>query len=166
MLVFIITSFIYPVCFALRNFFFFLSVQNNIEKLLLEEGEEILLDFEKLQYIRQQKENTIPVVIQDYKTLEVLIIAYTNKEAFLYTLKHKVVALWSTSRNELWIKGKTSGNYLNLIEARINCEQNSLLYLVKMKTNTSCHTKDKNKNYRFTCFYRTIEDDRLKFRSL
>merc|ERR1711879_88323 len=64
--------------------------------------------------------------------------------------------LWSTSRKELWIKGKTSGDYLDLVEVRCNCEQNSLLYLVRPRRTGACHTKDSKGRTRRSCYYRRL----------
>jgi len=60
----------------------------------------------------------------------VLILAYANETALRETLAQRVCVLWSTSRKQLWIKGATSGDYLDLVSVLVNCEQNSLLYLV------------------------------------
>jgi phosphoribosyl-AMP cyclohydrolase len=124
----------------------------------LEEREKFLLDFGKLKKICQKvgRRNVIPVIIQDAVTDKVLMLGYTDKRAFEYTLAKKRVAFWSTSNNRLWIKGDSSGCYLELVEARINCEQNSLLYLVKPAGGT-CHTKLINGMYRDSCFYRKID---------
>lgn len=126
----------------------------------LEEGDEAMLDFGKLKnyFAKQdgQEKNIMPVVVQDAATKEVLILAYVNKEALVYSLRNRVAAFWSTSRNELWIKGLTSGSILRLVEIRVNCEQNSLLYLVNPLNNVgACHTKEEN-GYRLSCYYRKI----------
>ncbi len=127
---------------------------------VLEEGGKVMLDFCKLRdYFAKQdgRENEVmPVVVQDVATKEVLILAYANKQALDYSLRKRVAAFWSTSRNELWIKGLTSGSILRLVEVRVNCEQNSLLYLVEPLNNTgACHTKEKGV-YRQDCYYRKI----------
>ena len=124
---------------------------------LLEEGRELALDFDKLQAIGRGEAAVIPVAVQDADSKEVLIIAYANQEALTYTLTHGVAAFWSTSRNELWVKGATSGDTLELVEARVNCEQNSLLYLVRPLGAGACHTKDAEGVARAGCYYRRIE---------
>lgn len=129
----------------------------------LEEGDKAMLDFCKLRdyFARQDnlEKNIMPVVVQDMATREVLILAYVNKEALDYSLHKRVAAFWSTSRNELWVKGLTSGSVLRLVEIRVNCEQNSLLYLVEPLNNAgACHTKERNV-YRTGCFYRRISID-------
>jgi phosphoribosyl-AMP cyclohydrolase len=72
--------------------------------------------------------------------------------------------LWSTSRNELWHKGATSGDTLDLVEVRVNCEQNSLLYRVRPSTGGACHTKDADGKARPACYYRRVSGpDSLEF---
>ena len=123
----------------------------------LEEGTELSLDFSKLQKIGQSEAAVIPVAVQDYETKEVLIVAYVNEEALAHTLAHRVAAFWSTSRNELWVKGATSGDTLEIVEVRVNCEQNSLLYLVRPLGAGACHTKGPDGMARAGCYYRRVE---------
>ncbi len=99
----------------------------------------------------------IPVATQDYKTKDVLIVCSVNKEAFERTLATGYATYWSRSRNCLWTKGETSGDKLRIKEIRVNCEQNSLLYLVEPVKVNACHTG------RQSCFYRRIKDGRLEF---
>ena len=129
----------------------------------LEEGAELLIDFSKLQKVSQTEAEVVPVVVQDADTLDVLVIAYANQKALDYTLEHGIATFWSTSRDELWIKGATSGDKLELVEVRVNCEQNSLLYLVKPLGEGVCHTKDENGRARANCYYRRIQNNRLEF---
>ena len=105
----------------------------------------------------------IPVAVQDTESGEVLLIGYANRTALDYTLENRVAAFWSTSRNELWIKGATSGDFLEIVEVRVNCEQNSLLYLVRPKGQGACHTKKKDGKSRLSCYYRRIRDGKLGF---
>jgi len=130
----------------------------------LEEGHELALDFTKLKKVADCGEDLVPAVAQDASTGEVLIVGYANQLALETTLKEEMATFWSTSRNELWIKGKTSGDYLKLIEVRVNCEQNSLLYKVKPMGKGACHTKNQNGAPRSGCYYRSIENGKkLKF---
>jgi phosphoribosyl-AMP cyclohydrolase len=129
----------------------------------LEEGSELQLDFDKLTKVAETGVPVLPVVVQDAETLEVLILAYANEQALRYSLAHGVAAFWSTSRNELWVKGATSGDTLQLLEVRVNCEQNSLLYLVKPLGKGACHTKDAEGQTRTGCYYRRILDGQLTF---
>ena len=87
---------------------------------------------------------------------EVILVAYTNEEAFRKAMRERTLILWSTSRNELWEKGKTSGHTFEIIEAFVNCEQNSLLYKVRPKRGGICHTSNASGAPR-NCFYRRID---------
>ena len=127
----------------------------------LEEGGQLALDFDKLAKVAQCGHPVLPVAVQDAQTKELLIVAYANREAFEYTLAHGVAAFWSTSRNELWVKGMTSGDTLQIVEIRVNCEQNSLLYLVRPLGKGACHTKNTAGQTRNGCYYRKIEDGKL-----
>jgi phosphoribosyl-AMP cyclohydrolase len=128
----------------------------------LEEGDKIHLDFEKLRKVAKSDHPVIPVAVQDIDSKALLLIGYVNDQALDYALKNRVATFWSTSRNELWIKGATSGDVLELIDVRVNCEQNSLLYLVRLKGGGSCHTKE-NGQSRYGCYYRSITDQTLTF---
>ena len=123
----------------------------------LEEGNALTLDFGKLQAIGRGEASVIPVAVQNFDTKDVLIVAYVNQEALAYTLTHGVAAFWSTSRNELWVKGATSGDKLELIDVRVNCEQNSLLYLVRPLGAGACHTKGDDGKARASCYYRRVD---------
>lgn len=118
-------------------------------KSLLEEGEELNLQFEK-------RGGLLPVAVQESSTGEVLMIASVNKEALDYTLKHNQAAFWSTSRNELWIKGLTSGNTLILDEILVDCDQDALVFKVTLEGTGVCHTKGKSGVHRKACFYRSV----------
>jgi phosphoribosyl-AMP cyclohydrolase len=128
-----------------------------------EDGKDVQLDFSKLQKIAKTGLPVLPVVVQDADSLDVLVVAYANQEALEHTLKTKVATFWSTSRNELWIKGATSGDTLELVDVRVNCEQNSLLYLVRMVGGGVCHTKGADGKTRTTCYYRSLKDGKLEF---
>ena len=103
--------------------------------------------------------DVVPVVVQHADTGAVLTLAYANREALERTLKDRVAVFWSTSRNELWIKGATSGDWLDLDDVRVNCEQNALLYRVRPRKAGVCHTKGADGKTRTTCFYREVEKD-------
>jgi phosphoribosyl-AMP cyclohydrolase len=107
----------------------------------------------------------LPVVLQDAQSGEVLFVAHANEEALKESLRTRTAVLWSTSRNELWRKGATSGDVLELVEIRVNCEQNSLLYRVRPARGGACHTKDPSGGTRKTCYYRRLlpSGDGLEF---
>ncbi|MEM8954900.1 MAG: phosphoribosyl-AMP cyclohydrolase [Verrucomicrobiota bacterium] len=127
----------------------------------LEEGPNLNLDFTKLAKVGATGQDLLPVVVQDADTKEVLILAYANQAALKHTIETKIATFWSSSRNELWIKGATSGDTLDLVEVRVNCEQNSLLYLVRPAKGGACHTKNAEGNSRPSCYYRTLKDSSL-----
>jgi phosphoribosyl-AMP cyclohydrolase len=124
----------------------------------LEEGTKATLDFRKLVKIGESGQHVVPVVLQDADRGEVLYVGYANDEALRETLRTSRAVLWSTSRKELWRKGETSGDILDLVEVRVNCEQNSLLYRVRPRTGGVCHTKDASGKARRSCYYRRVLD--------
>mgnify|MGYP003307081818 CR=1 FL=1 len=125
----------------------------------IEEGNQLNLDFTKLKKVASCDQDLVPAVAQDVESGEVLIVGYANELALQTTLKENMATFWSTSRNELWIKGKTSGDYLEIVEVRVNCEQNSVLYRVRPKGQGACHTKNKDGIARSGCYYRIIEKE-------
>ncbi len=115
--------------------------------------EELLIDF------GSDGRALLPVVTQDFETKEVLILSFVNKEAFDETRNSGYATYWSRSRNELWKKGLTSGDMLKIVEIRINCEQNSLLYLVKPEGKGACHAKRASGLPHTSCYYRKVNED-------
>ncbi|MEE8885538.1 MAG: bifunctional phosphoribosyl-AMP cyclohydrolase/phosphoribosyl-ATP diphosphatase HisIE [Eubacteriales bacterium] len=100
----------------------------------------------------------IPCVVQDYKTDKVLMVAYMNEESFQKTLETGRMTYWSRSRQELWMKGLTSGHFQYLKELRLDCDNDTLLAKVA-QVGAACHTGN------FSCFYRTImkkEDEAVR----
>lgn len=121
-----------------------------------EQTTQLLLDF------GPDGQTLVPVVTQDARTREVLILAFANRTAFEETRRSGFATYWSRSRNELWKKGLTSGDMLKVEEIRINCEQNSLLYLVTPQGKGACHAKRPDGLPYSSCYYRRIElDDTL-----
>ena len=122
---------------------------------MTEETRELSLDFKKLDSVS----GVIPVAVQNARTLEVLLIAYTNELALRETMRTRELVLWSTTRNSLWRKGSAeSGNGFAVEEIRVNCEQNSLVYLVTPMKGGMCHTKNANGEHRRSCYYRRINE--------
>jgi phosphoribosyl-AMP cyclohydrolase len=124
----------------------------------IEETDELKLDFKKIASMQGQE--VIPAAIQNYDTGEVILVAYTNEQAFLESIRLKRLVLWSTSRNELWYKGKTSGNEFELMEVYVNCEQNSLVYKVRPLNGNICHTS--YNGVANNCFYRKLDMETMK----
>lgn len=99
----------------------------------------------------------LPVAIQESSTGQILMLGSVNQEAFHYTLQNKIVAFYSTSREMLWVKGETSGNYLKLDEIQIDCDQDALVYKVTLVKGGVCHTVNQDGLNRKACFYRKID---------
>ncbi len=91
----------------------------------------------------------IPVVVQDYKTDEVLMVAYMNEEAFEKTIATGKMTYYSRSRQELWVKGLTSGHFQYVRSIEIDCDNDTLLAKVK-QIGAACHTGNRS------CFYRNL----------
>ena len=96
----------------------------------------------------------IPAVVQDKNTNEVLMVAYMNEDTLKQTIETKKATFWSRSRQEVWVKGATSGNFLNVEEIRVDCDGDALVVLVTPE-GPACHTGER------TCFYRKVEDGAL-----
>ena len=126
----------------------------------LEEGDRLQIDFSKISKVAAKSGGVVPVAVQNADTGEVILVAYTNDLAFRETLARRTLVLWSTSRNVFWEKGKTSGETFELVDAFVNCEQNSLLYRVRPRRGGICHTKDLQGRPR-NCYYRRINPDTL-----
>lgn len=95
------------------------------------------------------KEGLLPVIVQDAATLEVLMFAYMNREAFDLTRSTGIAHYFSRSRERLWKKGETSGHLQRVKDIRIDCDRDCLLLLIEQDI-AACHTGHRS------CFYRTI----------
>jgi phosphoribosyl-AMP cyclohydrolase len=124
----------------------------------LEQGSVLNLDFTKLSKVANCGADVLPAIAQDATTGEVLIVGYANQLALDTARECGMATFWSTSRNELWIKGKTSGDYLKIEDIRVNCEQNSILYRVTPAGKGACHTKNKDGVARSGCYYRRLDE--------
>lgn len=105
----------------------------------------IKLDFEK-------GNGLLPVIVQDVKTKEVLMLAYMNEESLKKTIETKVATYYSRSRQQLWVKGETSGHYQYVKDMRIDCDEDTILLMVE-QVGAACHTGH------YSCFYRNIEGE-------
>lgn len=104
------------------------------------------IDFDK-------SDGLIPAIAQDAVTGKILMLAYINKEAFDYTLKTGKATYWSRSRNKLWCKGEESGNYQEIVEILVDCDNDTIIYKVNQKgLGAACHTGYES------CFYRTLKN--------
>lgn len=104
-----------------------------------------MIDIESIDFAKG--DGLIPAVIQDADNFQVLMLGYMNRESLETTLEKKQVTFFSRSKERLWTKGETSGNYLELIDIQSDCDNDTLLVLAKPEGPT-CHTGED------TCFYK------------
>jgi phosphoribosyl-AMP cyclohydrolase / phosphoribosyl-ATP pyrophosphohydrolase len=93
----------------------------------------------------------IPAIIQDYRTREVLMLAYMDRVSLKKSIEEGNTWFWSRSRNRLWKKGETSGNIQTIKDIKYDCDNDAILILVDQK-GPACHTGNRS------CFYRTLTD--------
>lgn len=99
--------------------------------------------------LKFDEKGLIPAIVQDADSGEILMFAWMNEESVKLTLENKQAWFWSRSRKELWHKGATSGNTLDVVETRYDCDADVLL--VKVRPNgPACHTGERS------CFYREL----------
>lgn len=106
---------------------------------------EVKLDFDK-------QGGLVPVIVTDYKTGQVLMLAYMNEVSYQLTLETKQMHYWSRSRNELWHKGATSGHFQHVKSINTDCDWDTLLISVEQE-GAACHTGA------YSCFFTDIYDD-------
>ncbi len=97
-------------------------------------------------------EGLVPAVVQDSETKEVLMLGFMNRAALEKTLREGKVTFWTRSRQKLWTKGETSGNVLEFVSLRVNCNDDSLLVLAR-PIGATCHTGHP------TCYYREVTSE-------
>ncbi|NDE12104.1 MAG: phosphoribosyl-AMP cyclohydrolase [Actinobacteria bacterium] len=95
-------------------------------------------------------ESLIAAILQDHSTGQVLMLGWMNQEAYERTLATKRVTFWSRSRNQIWIKGESSGNYQDVVSIEIDCDRDALLIKVKSH-GPACHTGEQS------CFHESID---------
>ncbi len=95
----------------------------------------------------------IPAIVQDVTNNEVLMLAYMNSESLALTISTGKATYWSRSRNELWVKGATSGHYQDVQSVALDCDGDALLVKV-IQTGAACHTGDRS------CFHTPLELDK------
>ncbi len=105
-----------------------------------------MFDIEKLKF---DDKGLIPAIVVDDKTGEVLTLAYMNKESLKISLEKKLTCFWSRSRQELWLKGETSGNYQHIVSITADCDMDALTVRVE-KDGPACHTGENS------CFFNTV----------
>lgn len=92
-------------------------------------------DIEKVKF---DEKGLVPCIVQDYKTKRVLTLAYMNRESLRITLEKGLTCFWSRSRQELWLKGATSGNYQHIVTMEADCDRDAILVQVT-KEGPACH---------------------------
>ncbi len=107
-----------------------------------------------LKELKFDDKGLIPAVVQDSLTKEVLMVAYMNAETLRQTLETKKAVFWSRSRQEVWVKGATSGNYMNVESIKIDCDGDCLVLFAR-PDGPACHTGNRS------CFFRRVEKDGL-----
>ena len=103
------------------------------------------LDFKKMNGL-------IPVIVQDYRTREILMLAYANSEAIKLTIETGLAHFWSRSRGKIWMKGETSGNFMRVKNILVDCDGDALIYQVDPE-GPACHTGERS------CFFRKLYGD-------
>ncbi len=98
----------------------------------------------------------VPVIVQDYQTGEILMLAYMNRDAFNATLSSGKATYYSRSRQTLWVKGETSGHMQRIKEIRIDCDDDTVLLKVEQLGGAACHTGHRS------CFYKKVEDGSIR----
>lgn len=96
----------------------------------------------------------VPVIVQDVHSYQVLMLAYMNAESFEKTIQTRLATYYSRSRQQLWLKGETSGHYQHVKDILIDCDEDTILLLVE-QDGAACHTGH------YSCFYRNIEGDNI-----
>jgi phosphoribosyl-ATP pyrophosphohydrolase/phosphoribosyl-AMP cyclohydrolase len=107
-----------------------------------------------IEQVKFDERGLVPVVAQDARTGEVLMLAWANAEALGLTQQTGRAHYWSRSRGELWKKGETSGNMQQVADVRLDCDGDAILYRVQ-QTGPACHTGERS------CFFRTVDADEL-----
>lgn len=127
------------------------SDYNTYKEELKKQGYEVVSFTSSIAFadFKLNSDGLIPVIVQDYKTDEVLMLAYMNEEAFDNTLKTGLMTYYSRSRKEQWVKGETSGHYQYVKSLDIDCDNDTLLAKVK-QLGAACHTGN------YSCFYRNL----------
>lgn len=103
-------------------------------------------DYHELKF---KKYGLLPAIVQDAATKEILMVAWMNEEAFQLTREKKLAHFWSRSRQELWLKGATSGNTMHVEQILIDCDADTFILLVE-PAGPACHTGARS------CFYREV----------
>lgn len=106
-----------------------------------------------LEEIKFNERGLVPVVTIEAETSELLMVAWANKEAISATVEEKRAVYWSRSRSKIWRKGEESGNVQKLVEIRLDCDNDTVCYIVNQIGGAACHTGRKS------CFFKRLSND-------
>ena len=106
-----------------------------------------------LEEIKFNERGLVPVVTIEAETSELLMVAWANKEAISATVEEKRAVYWSRSRSKIWRKGEESGNVQKLVEIRLDCDNDTVCYIVNQIGGAACHTGRKS------CFFKRLSSD-------
>jgi phosphoribosyl-ATP pyrophosphohydrolase/phosphoribosyl-AMP cyclohydrolase len=109
------------------------------------------IDIENIAF---DEKGLIPVIAQDAFSGEIRMLAYANKEAIKKTIETGYAHYFSRSRNTIWKKGETSGELQEVLEIRIDCDNDTLIYMIKQQKDIACHTGNRN------CFFRAFDKEK------
>ena len=99
----------------------------------------------------EKRNGLVHVVAQDARTKEVLMVAFTDEAGYRKTLETKLACYYSTSRKKSWVKGEESGNFQKVLDVRVDCDGDAILYLIEPQgEGVACHTNARS------CFYRSV----------
>ena len=130
------------------------NLKDNYKVMELEEGIEFTPQFDK-------RGGLLPVAVQETNSGQILMLASINAEALRQTIQTGLASFWSTSRNKLWVKGETSGDFLTVDHILVDCDQDAFVYQVTLQGDGVCHTYNEHGKHRKACFYRNVDTTTL-----
>ena len=104
---------------------------------------------------QKSPDGLLPAVVQDWQSKEVLMLAYINETAWERTLATGKAHYWSRSRNSLWLKGESSGHVQLIRDIFVDCDEDTVIYVVEQLGGAACHTGHRS------CFYRRLQNEEL-----
>ena len=116
----------------------------------MKKEETLQITLRNLKKLKYDASGLIPAIVQDFKTKEVLMMAYMNIDSLKETLKLGKTCFWSRSRQKYWVKGETSGHFQFIKSVAYDCDLDTLLIQVR-QIGAACHTN------KYSCFYRKIK---------
>ncbi len=130
-----------------------MEIADNNKLVVLEEGTEFTPQFEK-------RGGLLPAAVQETTSGQILMLASLNAEALEKTIQTGLATFWSTSRNTLWTKGETSGDFLTIDHILVDCDQDAFVYKVTLQGEGVCHTYNQKGEHRKACFYRNLNTEK------